>query len=49
MDILDPNGSKTNILISIDEHAKLCCLDPGGSLGLFVLDLYLMNGDILLK
>ena len=49
MDILDPNRAKIYLLLSIDEHVKLCGLYPGGSLGLFVLDLYPMNVDILLK
>jgi hypothetical protein len=49
LDVLDPNRAKINILLSIDEHVKLCGLNPGGSLGLFVLDLYPMNVDILLK
>ncbi len=49
MDVLDPNGSKIYLLLSINEHVELCCLDPGGSLGLLVLDLYPMNVDILLK
>ena len=49
MDVLDPNRAKINLLLTIDEHVKLCCLDPGGSLGLLILDLYPMNVDILLK
>ena len=49
MDVLDPNWTKVNLLLSIDEHVKLRSLDPGGSLGLLVLDLYPMNVDILLQ
>ena len=49
LDVLDPNGTKVNLLLSIDEHVKLSSLDPGGSLGLLVLDLYPVNVDILLK
>ena len=39
LDVLDSNGTKVNILLSIDEHVKFSSLDPSGSLGLFVLDL----------
>ena len=49
MDVFDANRTKINLLLSVDEHVKLCSLNPGGSLGLFVLDLYTMNVDILLK
>jgi hypothetical protein len=49
LDVFDSNGTKINLLLSVDEHVKLCGLNPGGSLGLFVLDLYSMNVDILLK
>ena len=49
LDVLDANGTKVNLLLSIDEHVKLSNLDPGGSLGLLVLDLYPVNVDILLK
>ena len=49
MDVLDSNRTKINLLLSIYEHVKLSSLDPGGSLGLIVLDLYPVNVDILLK
>jgi hypothetical protein len=49
LDVLNSNGTKINLLLSIDEHVKLSSLDPGGFLGLLVLDLYPMNVDILLK
>ena len=49
MDVLNPNRTKINLLLSIDEHVKLSSLNSGGSLGLFVLDLYPMNVNVLLK
>ena len=49
MDVLDANRAKINLLLSVDEHVKLSSLNPGGSLGLFILNLNPMNVDVLLK